>query len=134
MVKSFKTYVLGASLNPQRYSNKAILMLKRFKIPTVAFGIKEGLAHGVKIESDLINYNDIHTVTIYLSPNNQKSYIDHVISLNPKRIIFNPGTENHYFSQILMSKNIYFESACTLVLLSTNQYKTDKGNKTIQGE
>ena len=65
MVKSFKTYVLGASLNPQRYSNKAILMLKRFKIPTVAFGIKEGLAHGVKIESDLINYNDIHTVTIY---------------------------------------------------------------------
>jgi hypothetical protein len=68
MVKSFKTYVLGASLNPQRYSNKAILMLKRFKIPTVAFGIKEGLAHGVNIESDLINYNDIHTVTIYLSP------------------------------------------------------------------
>ena len=109
-------------------------MLKRFKIPTVAFGIKEGLAHGVKIESDLINYNDIHTVTIYLSPNNQRSYIDHVISLSPKRVIFNPGTENNYFSKILMSKNIYFEFACTLVLLSTNQYKTDKGNKTIQGE
>ena len=109
-------------------------MLKRFKIPTVAFGIKEGLAHGVKIESDLINYNDIHTVTIYLSPNNQIRYFDHVVSLSPKRVIFNPGIENNYFSQILMSKNIYFESACTLVLLSTNQYKTDKCNKTIQGE
>ena len=134
MVKSFKTYVLGASLNPQRYSNKAILMLKRFKIPTVAFGIKEGLAHGVKIDSDLINYNDIHTVSIYLSPNNQIRYIDHVISLSPKRVIFNPGTENNYFSKILMSKNIYFEFACTLVLLSTNQYKSYKCNKTVQRE
>jgi len=133
MVNNFKTYVLGASLNPQRYSNKAILMLKKFKIPTVAFGIKEGLAHGVKIESDLISYNNIHTVTIYLSPNNQRNYINHVISLSPKRVIFNPGTENNYFSKILISKKIYFETACTLVLLSTNQYKSDKGNKTIQG-
>ena len=72
-------------------------------------------------------------MSIYLSPNNQRRYIDHVISLSPKRVIFNPGTENNYFSKILMSKNIYFESACTLVLLSTNQYKTDKGNKTVQG-
>ncbi|GAL66544.1 hypothetical protein JCM19301_3022 [Jejuia pallidilutea] len=70
----------------------------------------------------MIDYKAIHTVTLYLNPNRQKAYYNYIVSLQPKRVIFNPGTENPEFYNILKENNIAFEAACTLVLLSTNQY------------
>lgn len=117
-----KTLVLGASLKSNRYSNYAIQRLVANNIDVVAFGLKEGEVSGIKISTDLLPYEELHTITLYLNPKRQKDYYDYILSLNPKRVIFNPGTENPDLYQILKDNNIAFEAACTLVLLSTNQY------------
>ena len=117
-----KTLVLGASLNKSRYSNMAIHRLKQSGHEVVAIGLKKGNVQGVEIDTDLMPYKNIDTVTLYLNPNNQKPYYDYIVSLNPKRIIFNPGTENSEFYNILKMNKIDFEVACTLVLLSTRQF------------
>lgn len=117
-----KTLVLGASLNPSRYSNFAIHKLINHNIETVAVGLKVGEVAGVTISTEMEPFNNVHTVTLYLNPTNQKPYYDYIVSLKPKRVIFNPGTENPEFYKILKENTIAFEAACTLVLLSTNQY------------
>ncbi len=117
-----KTLVLGASLKPNRYSNYAIQRLVANNVDTVAFGLKNGEVSGVNIDTELLAYEDIHTVTLYLNPKRQKEYYNYITSLKPKRVIFNPGTENPELYQILKDNTIEFEAACTLVLLSTNQY------------
>lgn len=76
----------------------------------------------MEISTELVPFKDIHTVTLYLNPKRQETYYNYVVSLKPKRVIFNPGTENPEFYNILKENNIPFEAACTLVLLSTNQY------------
>lgn len=117
-----KTLVLGASLKPNRYSNFVIQRLVNQGIKVVAFGLVSGEVYGVKVESEKLLYENIHTITVYLKPENQKEYYNYILSLNPKRVIFNPGTENPEFYKILKENSISFEVACTLVLLSTNQY------------
>jgi predicted CoA-binding protein len=117
-----KTLVLGASLKPNRYSNYAIQRLVAKNFEVVAFGLKKGMVAGVEIDAELMPYKDIDTVTLYLNPGRQKDYYDYIVSLKPKRVIFNPGTENPELFSILKANNIFFEAACTLVLLSTNQY------------
>ena len=124
MVEDFKTVVLGASLNPNRYSNKAVLMLSNAGIPVVAFGLKKGFISAVQIDTSLKSYKNIHTVTLYLNPKYQEAYYDYIIQLKPKRVIFNPGTENLIFYRLLREANVSYEIACTLVLLSTNQYQS----------
>lgn len=119
---SKKTLVIGASLKPQRYSNIAINKLVNYNHEVVAIGLREGEVAGVTIDTNLMPYKDIDTVTLYLNPQRQKDYYNYIIGLNPKRILFNPGTENSEFQNILKQENVYFEEACTLVLLSTNQY------------
>lgn len=117
-----KTLVIGASLNSNRYSNLAIQKLVKHHIETVAIGLKSGDVSGVTITTDLLPFKDLHTITLYLNAKNQETYYDYIVSLNPKRVIFNPGTENAEFYSILKENNISFEIACTLVLLSTNQF------------
>ncbi|MBU2950138.1 CoA-binding protein [Tamlana agarivorans] len=117
-----KTLVIGASLKSNRYSYLAVQKLVSKLIDVVAFGLRKGVVSGVEIDTTLIRYKNIHTVTLYLNPSRQKEYYDYIIALNPERVIFNPGTENPEFYTLLMEKNIYYEEACTLVLLSTNQY------------
>lgn len=117
-----KTLVIGASLKPERYSNIAIKKLRNFNHDVVAFGLKSGMVNDVNIDTELMPYTNIDTVTLYLNPKRQQSYYDYIIGLNPKRVIFNPGTENPEFYNLLEQNNIDFEVACTLVLLSTNQY------------
>lgn len=119
---SLKTLVIGASLNEERYSNKAIKMLVEYKHPVVAYGLKSGEVSGVKIDTALENYSNIDTVTMYVNPSRQKEFYNYVISLSPRRVIFNPGTENEEFQQLLLNNGIQFEEACTLVLLRTNQF------------
>ncbi|WNH11587.1 CoA-binding protein [Thalassobellus suaedae] len=117
-----KTLVLGASLKPNRYSNYAVQRLVANNYEVVAFGMKKGTIKGVTVDTKLLPYKNIDTVTLYLNAEQQKAYYAYVVSLKPKRVIFNPGTENPQFYNILKENNIAFEAACTLVLLSTNQY------------
>ena len=117
-----KTLVLGASANPERYSYLAINRLHTAGHPVVAIGKKKSMVNGVEITTDKPAANDIDTVTLYLNPANQKAYYNYILSLKPKRIIFNPGTENPELYDLAKANNIRPMEACTLVLLSTGQF------------
>jgi predicted CoA-binding protein len=117
-----KTLVIGATTNKDRYAYKAIQSLINKSHQVVAIGTKEGMALDVNIEITNLPFTGIDTVTLYLNPKNQEEYYDYIISLKPRRVLFNPGTENPAFYKILKQNNIEFEIACTLVLLATNQY------------
>jgi predicted CoA-binding protein len=117
-----KTLVFGASIKSNRYSHYAIQRLVAHNFQVVAFGLREGEVAGVMIDTVLKPYKYLDTVTLYINAKRQKEYYNYLISLKPKRIIFNPGTENPEFFKLLEENNINFEAACTLVLLSTNQY------------
>ncbi|HTO17018.1 MAG TPA: CoA-binding protein [Edaphocola sp.] len=122
MSKSKKTLVIGASENPDRYSNKAIHMLRRFDHEVVAIGARAGKVEDVSFDKEKIPFENIDTVTLYLNPRNQIDYYQYILSLKPKRIIFNPGTENDDLAGLALLKGIEPVEACTLVLLSTHQY------------
>ncbi|CAL67218.1 CoA-binding protein [Christiangramia forsetii] len=117
-----KTLVLGASLNTARYSNLAINRLVKYDQPTVAIGLRKGSVQGVKIETEKVPFQDIDTITLYLNAKRQKEYYDYILSLEPERVIFNPGTENPELYELLRENGIFFENACTLVMLSSQQY------------
>jgi predicted CoA-binding protein len=117
-----KTLVMGASENKARYSNLATNNLVGKGHEVVAIGKQSGSVNGVTIETQKLPFEDIDTVTLYLNPNNQKQYYDYIVSLHPKRVIFNPGTENEEFENLLETNGIQTQEACTLVLLSTGQY------------
>lgn len=117
-----KTVVLGASANPSRYSNIAINRLSAHRHPVVAVGLKEGKVGDVSIVTGYPAAENVDTVTLYLNPNNQKPYYDYIVSLHPKRIIFNPGTENDELEELARKNGIKTMEACTLVLLSIGEY------------
>lgn len=116
------TLVLGASLKPNRYSNIVIHRLVDKKIPTQAFGLRNGTVSGVEIKTSLDDFQDIHTLTLYLNPTRQAGYYTDIIKLKPVRVLFNPGTENLEFYELLKENGIKVEVACTLVLLGTGQF------------
>jgi len=118
-----KTLVVGASENPERYSNKAIRSLLFHNHSVVALGLKEGSVEGVSFHTEKEQFKNIDTVTMYVGPRNQPEYYSYIIGLKPRRVIFNPGTENPEFSIQLKSAGISSEIACTLVLLATGQYE-----------
>ncbi|MFN8274370.1 MAG: CoA-binding protein [Flavobacteriaceae bacterium] len=117
-----KTLVLGATTKEDRYANRAIHALINHNHPVMAIGQQTGEVAGVKIQTKMVPVKNIDTVTLYLNPRNQREYYNYIIEAEPKRVIFNPGTENPEFYQLLKSNNISVEEACTLVLLATNQY------------
>lgn len=119
---SKKTLVLGASLKADRYSNMAIHKLRGKNVETVAIGMQEGKVKDVMIDREMVNYEGIDTVTLYLNPKRQEEYYNYILSLKPKRVLFNPGTENPSFYKVLELQGIEVEVACTLVLLGTGQY------------
>ncbi|MEO6704958.1 MAG: CoA-binding protein [Ginsengibacter sp.] len=117
-----KTLVLGASANPARYSFLALKMLREKGHEVVAVGKRIAKVDDVEISVEKQLVDDLDTVTLYLNANNQKLYYDYIFSLNPKRIIFNPGAENEELASLAKEKGIVPQEACTLVLLSTGQY------------
>ena len=117
-----KTLVLGASDNPQRYSYLAINRLHDKGHPVTGIGKKKTTVNGIEIITEKVPLQDIDTVTLYLSPANQKEYYNYILSLKPKRIIFNPGAENEELEALARANNIQSMEACTLVLLSTGQF------------
>ncbi|GAC1417584.1 MAG: CoA-binding protein [Flavisolibacter sp.] len=122
MSEKKKTIVLGASLNPERYSYLAIHRLRRHHHPVVAIGKKNGQVSDIQIQKEKVPEQDIDTVTLYLNAKNQEPFIEYILSLHPKRIIFNPGSENDKLVELARKNNIEPVIACTLVLLSTGQY------------
>ncbi|MGF2411784.1 CoA-binding protein [Ferruginibacter sp.] len=121
-MKTKKTLVIGASENPARYSNLAVKKLTANNHPVIALGKKAGSINSNIIETEKKQFENIDTVTLYLNPINQKEYYDYILSLKPKRIIFNPGTENDELATLAQNNGIVAQEACTLVLLSTGQY------------
>ncbi len=117
-----KTIVLGASTNPDRYSYKATSKLKAANHEVVPIGIKKGDIEGIVIINDTPDVEDVDTITLYLNPKRQEQYYDYILSLKPKRIIFNPGTENPPLMKLAEENGIKAEVACTLVLLSMGTY------------
>jgi len=118
-----KTLVLGASDNPARYSFRAAHMLKNHGHEVVPVGIHRGEVAGLTIRTDRPRPTDIDTVTLYVGPHNQPAWYDYILDLKPKRILFNPGTENPELEQRAQAAGIATEEACTLVLLSVGQYE-----------
>ncbi|MEX6690148.1 CoA-binding protein [Danxiaibacter flavus] len=117
-----KTVVLGASANPSRYSYLAVNRLKAHGHPIIAIGKKQGVASDVPIITEHPEMDDVDTVTLYLNKHNQEQYYDYIMQLHPKRIIFNPGTENDELVEMAEKNGIKTMEACTLVMLSTGQY------------
>lgn len=117
-----KTLILGATPNPSRYAYTAAQKLVAYGHPIVNVGIKTGEVANVSIEKPEEIHSDIDTITLYVGPQNQLDLYDYILNTNPRRIIFNPGTENNELKQLAEAKGIQTELACTLVLLSINEY------------
>ncbi len=117
-----KTLILGASTNPSRYANLAAYRLVAHGHPIINVGLKLGEVAGVPIEKPELIHTDLDTITLYLGPQNQPEYYDYIINSKPKRIIFNPGTENTDLEKLAEENGIETLEACTLVMLSTGQY------------
>jgi hypothetical protein len=105
-----------------RYSYLAVNRLRANQHPVVAIGKRKGTVSDVSIHTDHPPVEDVHTITLYLNANNQRQYYDYIMSLHPKRIIFNPGAENHELVKMASHEGIQAIEACTLVMLSTGQY------------
>ena len=122
MWKNKPTVVIGASPNTDRYSYKATISLQQHNHIVYPIGIRNGKINDLDIITNKPTLENIDTVTLYVGPDNQPAWFEYIFSLNPKRIIFNPGTENPEFEALAISKGIEVLDACTLVLLSINQY------------
>ncbi|MCD4711099.1 MAG: CoA-binding protein [Bacteroidales bacterium] len=116
------TLVLGASPNPVRFSHKAVKSLLRHDQEVVAVGFKEGLIVDEEIQVGMPHIDGVHTVSIYIGSSRQSDYYDYVISLKPKRVIFNPGTVNPEFMARLQREGIEPLAECMLVLLHEEEY------------
>lgn len=121
-MKTKKTLIIGASTNPARYANIAAHRLTNAGHPIVNIGLRDGLVAGQPIQPYGTPIEDVDTVTLYLGPLNQPPYYQYILDLKPKRIVFNPGTENPELEVLATEAGIETVQACTLVLLATGQY------------
>ncbi len=119
-----KTVIIGATTNPGRYAYLAANMLSQYDHEIVPVGIKEGKVFGKEIldifEKPAID--NVDTVTLYIGPQRQPEYYQYILGLKPKRIIFNPGTENDEFIRMAEAQGVEALEACTLVMLRSGQY------------
>jgi hypothetical protein len=119
---SKKTLVIGASTNPDRYSYKAINYLQRYNHEVVAIAQKNGEVNGLEFLTGFPEIGDIDTVALYINKEIQKGYYDYILSLRPKRIIFNPGTENSELEEMASCNDIEPVQGCVLVMLTAGLY------------
>jgi uncharacterized protein len=117
-----KTLIIGASTDSFRYSYKAIVLLVRKKYDICAIGMREGNLHGVEIKTQKEDFEDIHTVSLYIAPERQKEYYDYIIDLEPKRVIFNPGTYNPELANKCKENKIEVVQECTVQMLNSDEY------------
>ncbi len=117
-----KTLVMGASQNPSRYAHMAVLRLLKHNNEVVAVGLRSGEINGVTIQKGEPRIPDIHTITMYVGKRNQLPLYNYILSLKPKRVIFNPGAENPELETMLSDQGAEVIRACTLVMLSSGEY------------
>lgn len=119
-----KTVIIGATPNPTRYAYTAAHLLAEYQHPIVPVGIKSGTVAEQKI-LDLRTrpaIADVDTVTLYIGPRHQPEWYDYILDLRPRRIVFNPGTENRELYQRATQQGIEATEACTLVMLRAGTY------------
>jgi predicted CoA-binding protein len=119
-----KTVIIGATTDRSRYAYLAASMLSNYNHEIVPVGIKKGEVFGAPILNifDKPEIKDVDTITLYIGPQRQPQWYDYLLSLKPKRIIFNPGTENDTFEQLAEEQGIETVQGCTLVMLRSHQY------------
>lgn len=119
-----KTVIIGATTNPGRYAYLAARMLTDYQHEIVPVGIKEGSVFGKEILDifEKPEIEDVHTVTMYIGPQKQPEYYSYILALRPKRIIFNPGTENDEFERLAEEQGVETLEGCTLVMLRSGQF------------
>lgn len=117
-----KTLIIGASDKPERYAYRALKLLLAKGQDVYAIARREMNIAGVKVYKEKKHFDDVHTITLYISARFQPEYYDYILLLKPKRVIFNPGTENPELYTLLNKNGIDYQTACTLVMLHTNQY------------
>ena len=124
MSDSKKTVIIGATTNPSRYAHMAAERLSGSKVEFVPVGIKKGDVLGQTILQirEKPEIENVHTVTMYIGPQNQPEWYNYILSLNPKRIVFNPGTENETFQNMARQQQIEVVEGCTLVMLGVGTY------------
>lgn len=122
MSESKKTVIIGASDNSNRYSYIAANRLVAHGHEVVPIGIKKGRVAGLDIITEHPALEQVDTITMYINPQRQPAYYDYILSLHPKRVIFNPGTENDELEEMLQQQGVQTTEACTLVMLSTGQF------------
>lgn len=122
MPQNKKTLVLGATPKPDRYAYIATEMLTDYGHTVVPYGVKKGKIGDFIILNEWPTDTDIDTITLYINPTLQQQFYDRIVAMKPKRIVFNPGTENSELMQLAEENDIIAQEACTLVLLRTNQY------------
>lgn len=115
------TLILGASEKPNRISFQAANRLIDRGEDVFLIG-RGNSVKGITIHKEPIDIENLDTITLYLNAQRQKQYYDYILSLNPNRVIFNPGAENGELATLLTEKGIHFENSCTLVLLSIGAY------------
>ena len=119
---SKSTLVIGASLKESRYSNICVKTLVSGQYPVTAIGLREGLIDKTPVQTGFPELQNIHTVTLYLGPENQKSWYNYILNLNPDRVVFNPGTENQEFEGMLSDAGIEVIEGCTIVMVKGGTY------------
>lgn len=119
-----KTVIIGATPDPSRYAYLAARMLTYYKHEIVPVGIKKGEVFGSPILNifDKPGIADVDTITLYIGPQRQPQWYEYILSLSPKRIIFNPGTENETLIKMAAERGIEAVEGCTLVMLRSNHY------------
>jgi predicted CoA-binding protein len=119
-----KTVIIGATTNPARYAYLAARMLTQYHNEIVPIGIKKGDLFGTKILDiyEKPKVDDVDTITLYIGPQRQPEWYEYLLGLKPKRIIFNPGTENDELIRMAEDRGIEAVEGCTLVMLRSNQY------------
>lgn len=123
MIMEKTTVLLGASPKPDRFAYKAVRSLQRRNIPVIALGRKDADLDGIKIRKGMPgDIGPVHTVTLYLNPKNQEEYYDYIISLQPSRIIFNPGTWNPDLAELARSHDIEVVRDCMLIMLNSSKF------------
>ncbi len=114
--------MIGASPNPSRYAHRAVMALQQHGHPAIPLGIRKGEIGTASILTEWPEIKEVDTVTLYLGPSRQAPHLDYILSLKPKRVIFNPGTENPELEHQMKAAGIETLEACTLVMLATGQY------------
>jgi predicted CoA-binding protein len=117
------TLVLGASSKPERFSNKAVLRLQKYNHHVIALGLKDDYIGNLRIRKGMPqDLGPVHTVALYLGAVNQKQYYNYIISLKPKRIVFNPGTVNPELAELAKKNGIDTINDCILTMLNSGRY------------